>query len=89
MVLTAQRRARAAGDRAGARARVTLRQNLAWALGYNLIALPFAAAGWIEPWLAALGMAGSSLIVTLNALRLVRREPAMRPDVAAAARSAA
>ena len=90
VVLTAQQLARVPQAIALARrARVTLRQNLAWALGYNLIALPFAAAGWIEPWLAALGMAGSSLIVTLNALRLVRREPAMRPDVAAAARSAA
>lgn len=60
------------------RARATMRQNLAWALGYNALALPFAAAGWIEPWLAALGMAASSLIVTLNALRLVRREPAQQ-----------
>lgn len=54
------------------RARATVRQNLAWALGYNLLALPFAAAGWVAPWLAALGMAASSLIVTLNALRLAR-----------------
>jgi Cu2+-exporting ATPase len=49
-----------------------IRENLAWALLYNLIALPFAAAGWVTPWIAALGMAGSSLIVTLNALRLGR-----------------
>ncbi len=64
------------------RARATMRQNLLWALGYNLLALPFAAAGWIEPWLAALGMAASSLIVTLNALRLVRRDPAKPSDEA-------
>jgi P-type Cu2+ transporter len=52
------------------RARRIVRQNLAWALGYNLVALPFAAAGAMEPWVAALGMAASSLAVTLNALRL-------------------
>jgi len=49
-----------------------IRQNLTWATGYNLLALPLAAAGWVTPWLAALGMALSSLIVTLNALRLSR-----------------
>ncbi|HRQ66338.1 MAG TPA: heavy metal translocating P-type ATPase metal-binding domain-containing protein [Xanthomonadaceae bacterium] len=49
-----------------------VRQNLAWALGYNLIALPFAALGFVTPWMAAIGMAASSLIVTLNALRLAR-----------------
>ena len=49
-----------------------IRQNLAWAAAYNLLALPLAAAGWVTPWLAALGMALSSLVVTLNALRLAR-----------------
>src|SRR5690606_24265616 len=43
-----------------------VRQNLAWALGYNLLAIPLAAAGLVTPWLAALGMALSSLAVTLN-----------------------
>ena len=52
------------------RTRTIIRQNLAWALGYNLLALPLAAAGLVTPWLAALGMAVSSLAVTLNALRL-------------------
>ncbi len=47
-----------------------IRQNLAWALVYNLIALPLAAAGWIAPWMAAIGMSSSSLVVVLNALRL-------------------
>lgn len=47
-------------------------QNFAWALGYNLLAVPLAAAGLVTPWIAALGMAGSSLVVTLNALRLTR-----------------
>ena len=48
-------------------------QNLTWALGYNLLALPLAAAGLVTPWLAALGMALSSLAVTLNSLRLARQ----------------
>jgi Cu2+-exporting ATPase len=55
------------------RARRVMRQNLAWAVAYNGVALPLAAAGLVAPWLAALGMAASSLIVTLNALRLARR----------------
>lgn len=53
-------------------ARRLVRQNLAWALGYNIIALPVAALGLVTPWMAAIGMAASSLIVTLNALRLAR-----------------
>lgn len=47
-----------------------MRQNLFWAAFYNFTALPFAALGYISPWLAALGMSISSLIVVLNALRL-------------------
>ncbi|MBT3706785.1 MAG: heavy metal translocating P-type ATPase [Proteobacteria bacterium] len=47
-----------------------IRQNLAWALVYNLLALPAAAAGFVPPWLAAIGMSASSLIVIGNALRL-------------------
>lgn len=54
------------------RTRRVVRQNLGWALGYNVLALPLAAAGLVTPWLAALGMAMSSLIVTANALRLTR-----------------
>jgi Cu2+-exporting ATPase len=50
--------------------RRTIIQNLCWALGYNLLALPFAMAGLIPPWLAAIGMSASSLIVVLNARRL-------------------
>lgn len=49
-----------------------VRQSLAWAIAYNLLALPFAALGMVEPWVAALGMAASSLAVTLNALRVRR-----------------
>ncbi|MBS0201077.1 MAG: cadmium-translocating P-type ATPase [Proteobacteria bacterium] len=54
------------------RTRGIIRQNFAWAIGYNLLALPLAAAGMVTPWLAALGMSLSSLAVTLNALRLTR-----------------
>ncbi|MGI9249406.1 MAG: heavy metal translocating P-type ATPase [Woeseiaceae bacterium] len=51
-----------------------VRQNLAWAIVYNTLALPLAAAGLVPPWLAAIGMSTSSLIVVLNALRLSRFE---------------
>ena len=47
-----------------------IRQNFIWAIAYNLIALPFAATGFLSPWMAAIGMSVSSLIVVLNALRL-------------------
>lgn len=47
-----------------------IRENLAWAILYNVIAIPAAVVGWLEPWHAALGMSLSSLIVVLNALRL-------------------
>ena len=49
-----------------------VRQNLAWALGYNLVAIPAAAMGMVQPWMAAVGMSLSSLVVVLNALRLTR-----------------
>jgi len=51
----------------------TIRQNLTWALGYNVLAVPFAAAGMIQPWVAALGMSLSSLLVILNSARLARK----------------
>jgi len=47
-----------------------IRQNFSWAIAYNIIAVPFSMAGWVQPWLAAIGMSLSSLIVVLNALRL-------------------
>ncbi|WP_299774847.1 heavy metal translocating P-type ATPase [uncultured Pseudoteredinibacter sp.] len=51
-------------------ARKIISQNMAWAIGYNVCALPLAAAGLVPPYAAAIGMSASSLIVVLNALRL-------------------
>lgn len=47
-----------------------IRQNLAWATVYNVAAIPAAAVGLLNPWLAGIGMAASSAVVVLNALRL-------------------
>ena len=52
------------------RTRRNIMQNFAWAIGYNLVAVPFAAMGMIPPWGAAVGMSLSSLLVVANALRL-------------------
>jgi Cu2+-exporting ATPase len=57
------------------RTRRVIAQNLGWALLYNLTAIPLAACGQIPPWLAALGMSASSLVVVANALRLTKRRP--------------
>ncbi|MGK7296697.1 MAG: heavy metal translocating P-type ATPase [Candidatus Wenzhouxiangella sp. M2_3B_020] len=54
------------------RVRRIIRQNLVWALTYNLGALPLAAAGLVPPWAAAIGMSASSIAVVLNARRLGR-----------------
>lgn len=50
--------------------RYTIRQNLTWAILYNLGAIPLAAAGWVPPWLAAIGMSASSVVVVVNSLRV-------------------
>jgi Cu2+-exporting ATPase len=47
-----------------------IRQNLIWASVYNLAAIPAAATGLLNPWLSGIGMAASSAVVVLNALRL-------------------
>ncbi len=57
----------------GSRTMRVVRQNLAWATAYNALALPLAAAGWVGPWEAAIGMAISSMLVVLNAARLLPR----------------
>ncbi|MFM9835429.1 MAG: heavy metal translocating P-type ATPase [Methylophilaceae bacterium] len=62
-------------------ARKTMRivkQNLIWAAAYNAICVPLAVLGYLPAWLAGLGMAISSLMVILNALRLSRSAPYLR-----------
>jgi Cu2+-exporting ATPase len=49
-----------------------IRQNLWWSLAYNFTSVPLAMVGLVTPWMAGLGMAASSLLVVLNALRLQR-----------------
>lgn len=49
-----------------------IRQNLAWALGYNLVILPLAVMGFVAPYIAVLGMSVSSIIVVTNSLRLLK-----------------
>jgi len=51
-----------------------LRQNQRWAMAYNLAVVPLGALGFVPPWLAAIGMSVSSLVVVLNALRIGRRK---------------
>ena len=58
-----------------ARSRRITRQNLAWATVYNLTILPLAISGHLTPWIAALGMSASSLLVIANALRIHRTTP--------------
>ena len=47
-----------------------IKQNITWAIVYNLVCIPLAFFGILSAWLAGLGMAVSSIIVVLNALRL-------------------
>ena len=49
-----------------------IRQNITWAILYNATAIPLAVSGWLQPWMAAIGMSLSSLIVVFNSLRLQR-----------------
>ena len=64
-----------------ARTLVVIRENLFWALAYNLTAVPLAALGMVTPWMAGIGMSASSLVVILNSLRLFRAhgKPAAKP----------
>jgi P-type Cu2+ transporter len=55
---------------AAARTMSVIRQNLAWAVLYNAVAIPAAALGLINPWLSGVGMSISATVVVLNALRL-------------------
>lgn len=56
-----------------------VRQNLWWALLYNAACVPLAVIGLLPAWLAGLGMAGSSLLVVLNALRLAPQRVSVIP----------
>jgi len=49
---------------------LTIRQNLYWALLYNLVAIPMAAAGYLSPMIASLSMAFSDVVVIGNSIRL-------------------
>ena len=69
----------AAGVSTARKALSVIRQNLAWAFAYNIVAIPAAMLGWVTPWMAGIGMSASSLLVVLNALRLQRPRPARLP----------
>ena len=60
-----------------------LRQNVIWAAAYNFLSIPLAAVGLVPPWLAAIGMSLSSLLVVLNSLRI--RRPARAAEIPARA----
>ena len=76
ILLSSDLTALASGVNTARKALIIIRQNLAWALGYNLLVLPAAAMGLVAPWIAALGMSVSSIIVVSNAARLGwRRRP--------------
>lgn len=63
----------------------TIRANLVWAFGYNVVTVPLAAIGWLDPMVAAAAMSASSLLVVGNSLRLRGWQPTSpsrtgRPD---------
>lgn len=59
---------------AGAKlAKKVVRQNLLWAVGYNLVIIPLAVCGFVSPYIAVIGMSFSSLLVVSNSLRLLKQ----------------
>lgn len=61
----------------------TIRLNLVWAFGYNLVTVPLAAVGWLNPMVAAAAMSASSLLVVANSLRLRTWRPSPARSAAA------
>lgn len=59
------------------RTRTLVRQNLVWAVLYNVIAIPLAALGLVTPLVATIGMLSSSMIVVMNSLRILRYHPTL------------
>lgn len=53
-------------------AKKVVRQNLMWAVGYNLVIIPLAVCGFVSPYIAVIGMSFSSLLVVSNSLRLLK-----------------
>jgi len=72
IILNGQIEAIAAAKRIADKTERIIKQNFHWALGYNGVVLLPAIFGYVPPWLAAIGMSLSSLLVVLNALRLKR-----------------
>jgi cation transport ATPase len=60
----------------------TIRRNLAWAFGYNIAAIPLAAAGFLNPLIAGAAMAASSVFVVASSVRLRRFQTAGPPGTA-------
>jgi Cu2+-exporting ATPase len=72
VLLSGQLSALADAASAASSAMAVVKQNLAWAMVYNAVAIPAAAAGWLNPWMSGVGMSLSSMLVVANALRLRR-----------------
>jgi Cu2+-exporting ATPase len=54
------------------RCRSKIKQNIMWAIGYNVLVLPLAVSGLLSPWMAVIGMSLSSLVVVGNSVRLLK-----------------